>query len=90
LTTDSKNTLLPYFTYILKSLRDQGYYYGHCFDLEKRFHTHNAGKVISTKSRRPLQLHYFEKYPTKSEASKREYFFKTVDGYRFLKSAGII
>ena len=65
-------------------------YYGHCINLEKRLKEHNTGKVRSTKSRRPFIIHYYETYSTKSEAAKREYFFKTVEGYKFLKSSGII
>jgi putative endonuclease len=81
---------LAYFTYILKSLKDQGYYFGHCEDLQKRLKNHNAGKVRSTKGRRPLIVHYSEKYSSKTEAAKREYFFKTIGGYKYLKSLGII
>jgi hypothetical protein len=35
-------------------------------------------------------IHYTERFSAKSEAAKREYFFKTIDGYNFLKSSGII
>ena len=83
-------SILSYFTYILKSQKDQGYYFGHCENLETRLKSHSAGKVRSTKGRRPFIIHYFEAYSTKTEAAKREYFFKTIDGYRFLKSSGII
>ena len=81
---------LFYLTYILKSLKDDGYYYGHFKDLEKRLKNHSAGKVRSTKSRRPFIICYTEKYPTKTEAAKREYFFKTIDGTTTFKSSGII
>ena len=81
---------LYFYTYILKSLKDGGYYYGHCEYLEKRLKNHNAGKVRSTKSRRPLIVHYSEQYSSKTEAAKREYFFKTIEGYNYLKSLGII
>ena len=74
-----------YYAYILKSLKDNRYYYGSCEDLEKRLLMHNAGKVKSTKSRTPFILHYFEEYALKGEAQKREYFFKTIDGYKWLK-----
>jgi len=88
---DVKNTdELFYFAYILRSLKDEGFYYGHCQDLEKRLKNHNTGKVRSTKARRPFVLHYSEKYLTKTEAAKREYFFKTIDGYNHLKSKSII
>ena len=84
------NFLLCFYTYILKGLKDDGYYYGHCEERETRLKRHNTGKVRSTKSRRPFILHYAEKYSTKSEAAKREYFFKSIDGYKQLKGLGII
>ena len=79
-----------FYVYILKSSLDNGYYYGYCADLIKRIKQHNAGKVRSTKSRRPFTLHYNEEFASKSEAAKREYFFKTIEGYKYLKAAGII
>ncbi|MBI1344444.1 MAG: GIY-YIG nuclease family protein [Terrimonas sp.] len=82
--------LLPYYTYILKSLKDGGYYFGHTKNLDIRLKQHNAGKVRSTKSRIPFVVHYVEEFSSKTEAAKREYFFKQIDGYHFLKSSGII
>lgn len=49
-----------YYSYILKSLKDWRYYYGQAKDLEKRLIRHNSGKVRSTKSRRPFEIHYFD------------------------------
>ncbi|RMG68742.1 MAG: nuclease, partial [Calditrichaeota bacterium] len=46
-----------YYAYILKSLKDEGYYYGSTADLEQRLRSHNAGKVRSTKHRRPWKIH---------------------------------
>ncbi len=34
--------------------------------------------------------HYYESFETKSEAAKREYFFKSIAGYNYLKSNRII
>jgi putative endonuclease len=59
-----------FYAYILKSLKDGGFYYGSCERPKERIKSHNAGKVRSTKSRRPLVLHYVEEYPTKKEAIK--------------------
>jgi len=81
---------MPFYAYIFKSLKDSGYYYGHCFDLDIRLHNHTLGKVKSTKSGRPFILHYFEMFETKSQAAKREYFFKSIDGYNYLKAKSII
>ena len=79
-----------FFVYILKSIKDGKYYYGHTDNLVKRLDYHNKGKVKSTKSRVPFIVHYTERFDIKSEAFKREMFFKTMAGYRFLKSNGII
>jgi putative endonuclease len=78
------------FAYILKSLKDGKFYYGSTEDLETRLKAHNAGKVRSTKSRRPLVLHYREEFRTKREARMRELFFKTIEGYSWLKANNII
>ncbi|MDA9555692.1 GIY-YIG nuclease family protein [Pelobium sp.] len=79
-----------YTTYILKSAKDGKYYYGSCEDLEKRLTMHNGGKVRSTKSRIPFIVIYKEVYETRSEAQKREYYFKSIDGYIWLKENSII
>ncbi|MGK9367772.1 GIY-YIG nuclease family protein [Melioribacter sp. Ez-97] len=79
-----------YFTYILQSLKDHRYYYGSTSNLEERLKTHNAGKVRSTKSRRPLKIIYYETFDRRSEAYRRELFFKSKEGYEWLKKEGII
>ncbi|WP_420583073.1 GIY-YIG nuclease family protein [Reichenbachiella sp.] len=78
-----------FFTYILKSEIDCSYYYGHTKNIESRLQRHNSGKVRSTKAKRPWILHYQEVFETKSEAYRREMFFKSIDGYNFLKSEKI-
>ena len=77
-------------TYILQSTRDGSFYYGHTKDLDQRLLAHNRGKVRSTKARRPWKVYYFEEFETKSQAYRRELFFKTIEGYKFLRSSGII
>jgi len=79
-----------FYAYILKSLKDGKYYYGSTKNLEERLKIHNQGKVKLTKGRRPLVIHYFESFNSRSEAKKREYFFKTIDGYNWLKNQNII
>ncbi|MFN7258285.1 MAG: GIY-YIG nuclease family protein [Cyclobacteriaceae bacterium] len=79
-----------FFVYILKSSSDGRYYYGSTNSLEKRVLLHNAGRVKSTKSRIPFVLHYFEKFNTRKEAFKKEQFFKSINGYLWLKNQKII
>jgi putative endonuclease len=79
-----------YYTYILKSKKDGKYYYGSTINLENRLAKHNKGDVRATKSRRPLAIHYKEEFKTRSEAYQREHFFKTIDGYNWLKENNII
>ena len=80
---------MNYSTYILKSEITGKHYYGHTADLAKRLKNHNAKKVRSTKAYVPWVVHYYETFNTKSEAYKRELFFKSIDGYKWLKSEGI-
>ena len=79
-----------FYVYILQSEKDDGYYYGFSTDVNQRLQQHNEGKVRSTKARRPLRLHYVEEFQSKSEAMKRELFFKTIDGYNWLRDNKII
>ncbi len=81
---------MSFYAYILKSLKDGKYYYGSTSDMEKRFKRHNNGEVRATKGRRPFILHYYEEVSTRSEAYRREKFFKTIDGYNWLKAMKII
>lgn len=65
-----------YYVYVLKSLKDGQCYIGLTNDLKRRFDAHKTGKVISTKSRRPLCLMYYEAYYAKQDAVKRESMLK--------------
>ena len=76
---------MKYYVYILKSDKDQRYYYGSTSNVVERLKKHNAGGVPSTKHRRPLHLIYHEEFDDKALALRRELFFKSVDGYRWLK-----
>ncbi|MBL0146379.1 MAG: GIY-YIG nuclease family protein [Chitinophagaceae bacterium] len=81
---------MAYYTYILKSCIDGGYYYGHTKDTNNRLQKHNSGKVRSTKSRKPFVLHYVEEFETKSEAYLQEMFFKSAEGKNYLRQRQII
>ena len=72
---------MPFYTYILKSLKDDGYYYGHTADIDNRLSIHNGKKVRSTKARTPFVIHYFETFETRSDAYLQEMYFKSVAVY---------
>lgn len=64
------------YTYVLLC-RDGTLYTGWTNDLKRRVKMHNLGKGAKyTKSRRPVKLVYYEEFPTKKEAMKREYAIK--------------
>lgn len=73
-----------YYTYVLHSKKDKGFYYGYTKDLTQRFEQHRDGKVESTKFRRPLELIYYEACCTEIDALKREKYFKSYRGRQFL------
>lgn len=75
-----------YYTYVLKSTVDNKLYVGFTDDLKKRLLKHNNGLSLATKNRRPLELIYYEACLEKEKAIKREKYFKTGFGRRFLKS----
>jgi putative endonuclease len=61
-----------YFLYILKSLKDLGYYIGVTDNIERRLVEHNKGKTKSIKSRIPFECVYKESFGTMTEARRRE------------------
>jgi putative endonuclease len=69
-----------YYVYVLKSQFDGKLYIGYTMDLKNRMQEHNNGEVISTKSRRPLELIFYEGYKSMEDAKRRERYFKTTKG----------
>lgn len=67
------------YTYMLRC-RDGSFYVGWTKDLKKRVQAHNAGKGAKyTRSRTPVELVYYETFPTKQEAMSREYHLKQLN-----------
>ncbi len=75
-----------FYTYVLRSLKDNKLYIGFTENLEKRIKEHKLGYVDATKNRRPLKLIYYEACRNKQKALEREKYFKTGYGRRFLKN----
>lgn len=64
-------------TYIVECA-DGTLYTGYTKDINRRIQEHNTGikGAKYTKSRRPVNLRYVERHPSKRAAMKREYFIK--------------
>ena len=71
--------------YVLKSLLSRKSYVGATNNLRRRLSEHNAGKMAYSKKYRPWVVIYSENYATLAEARKREKYFKSGAGRRFLK-----
>ncbi len=77
------------YTYILKCA-DGSLYCGWTNNLEKRVSAHNAGTASKyTRTRRPVELAYFEQFETKQEAMSREYHIKRLTREEKLKLIGM-
>lgn len=75
-----------YFVYVLRSKKDYLFYTGFTDDIKARLKKHNDGFVIATRSRRPLELVYFEGGLNKTDALHREIYLKTAWGKKYIKN----
>jgi putative endonuclease len=75
-----------HYVYVLKSRRDNKFYVGYTSDLRRRLNLHNNGKVLSTQSRKPFDLIYYEASTEKDDALKREKYLKTTYGHRYIRN----
>ena len=75
-----------YFVYLLSSINFEFHYVGFTSNLKKRLNEHNEGKTKSNKEYRPFKIVYFEEIETRENARKREKYFKSAAGRRFLKT----
>ena len=67
------------YTYIVKC-SDGTFYTGWTNNLEKRIRDHNDGKGAKyTKSRRPVELVYYETFSQQEDAMRREYAIKQLN-----------
>jgi len=74
-----------YFVYILYSKKVRKLYIGFTRNLSKRIKAHNEGKSSATKNWLSLILIYAELYRNKKDALRRERFFKTGWGRRYVR-----
>ncbi len=74
-----------FYTYVLKSVKDNKLYVGLTKDLKQRFEQHQKSLVDATKDRMLLALIYYEACISQEDAIKREKYFKTYHGRMYLK-----
>ena len=69
-----------FYVYVLYNSYKNFIYIGYSENLKQRIQEHNEGKVKSTKAYTPLKLIFYEAYPSKSDAKRREKYLKTNKG----------
>ena len=74
-----------YYTYLLKSVKNDKLYIGYTIDLKRRLKEHNEGKNLSTKPFKPYILIFYEAFLKKSDAENRESYLKSGYGLRTIK-----
>ena len=79
-----------YFVYVIVSESTGKHYAGQTSDLSRRLSEHNSKehnkRKHTSRNQGPWLLAYSEKYPTRSEAMKRERWLKSRSGRRFIDS----
>ena len=76
--------LSMFYLYILYSKSIDHYYIGQTSDLDGRLRRHNNSSSRFTSRATDWQIIYFEEYPTRSEAAKRESFIKKMKSRSFI------
>ncbi len=72
------------FVYILKSSKYPKTYVGSTTDIERRLAEHNSGKNLFTSRYMPWRVIYKEVFVNLTDARKREKYFKSAAGRRFI------
>ena len=75
-----------FYAYVIKSISCNYFYKGNCEDLKIRLKQHNSGMTESIKPYLPFEIVYFEEFAIRNDAIKREKYFKSSAGRRFLKT----
>ena len=75
----------PFAVYVIYSLKDKLFYIGFTANFSRRMEEHAIGKSKSTACRRPFICLLCEYYLTKTDALRRETYFKTNVGKRVLR-----
>ena len=73
-----------FFVYVIQNENGE-FYKGHTEDLQRRVTEHNNERTKSTRKSKQWKLVYSETFNERDEAIKREKYFKTAAGRRFIK-----
>lgn len=76
---------MQYLVYILRSQSYPKTYVGHTNNLERRLNDHNKGYSLFSRNYRPWIVMYTETFNSLFEAIKREKYFKSAAGRRWMK-----
>ena len=77
---------MSYYSYVLRSTKNGILYKGSTQNLEIRLQTHNSSKVKFTSKNIPWELVISEEFSTRSEAVKREKWYKSGVGRDWINS----
>jgi putative endonuclease len=75
---------MPYYSYVIRSLKNGILYKGSTDNVEKRIATHNAGKVKYSSKLLPWKVVLYEEFNSRTEAMKREKWYKTGVGREWI------
>lgn len=85
MTMPSNNTSPVFFyTYVLRSRKDNEHYIGYTGDLRRRLEEHRKSHSFTTSYRLPMDLVYYEACLHQDDAKQRERYLKTTAGRRYL------
>ncbi len=74
-----------YYTYALISLKNHKRYIGQTSkNVLERLREHNNGSNKWTRANHPFRIAYWEEFPSRTEAIKREHFLKSGQGRKWL------
>ncbi len=73
------------YVYVIRSKKDGRFYVGMTQNVDKRLVEHNSGRTKSTKGFIPWELFFYETFPDRESARKREKYLKSGFGKQWIK-----